>query len=1547
MDLVAMLCCVPVDGLDGAPDEVMLQKSSLAPLDDVVLIREQGAYRFVLERQVKKTLDIQPSRNSWKGLIDQCLRSLREHGDDIDAGRRRLGITARRPIADLENLKVLARRAGAQNSRHHFVVKVLPSMGDPYQKLWKNLKTTVETALLKPGQEKPTADEVETTAFRIVRRFVVEIEYGRRFESLSTSLTEHLIPVGERYCAEDLFSRMYELAMEWIPNEGSITRQMLRDRLSAWFILRSDPPARADLRAAEAMTDRLLSGASDTCLGDEFRLHRASAQQGLIQALADHQQVLVTGPAGTGKSTLAREVAEQIRRRPGATVIGMSLTEQNWSNLADIDRELGPHARFGNALAGAPTGERLLLIDGAEQALTDSGTLLRGVLALIPRDENGRLLWQILAVARKEAASTIRQILADGGSTAVETASVGDLGTEEVRSVLSKFPQLRPLERSRRSAWLLRNLYMVGLLSTQPGGDVDFGSITGEEDVVRLVYERLVRRDDGALRGQGAPDDRQLVYLEAAAAQIHRPERYVQLAQGSAEARQGLVSDGVLTRKSTRHGFAHDVMLDYAVALWAAETPTPDLASVPRPRRLLRAIRLWGQMLLADAMQEPPGMLPVAWDRLTRTCAALAQTDDGRWTDVPFEALFHLGPAEAVMAHLEDQLLDEDGGRGLVAAAERRLTAPDLAGPLLGFLVEHARDLDGPVAAGALRLMGRWARHMPPGQHLDTVAAVATWCRRSGGQTKGALLAFAVLAQHLGPQEQELFGTLCDGHPAELEALVNEPVLAGSLARHRPGLLVQASRAYYLNSPDPALARMHREGVRHTLPLWLKPSSIGSRSSTDVPPWLADAPDAADVGPFSALLAHAPEAGIALAAEIADAATEAVTRIEAERGQRIFTLTWPLEDGERTFRGPGRAWEWAWAGSEGPNPARAGLSALRRWAHHEAGRGGDLTVLVRRILGSGHAIALVAIAVEVLGQPRNLLQVGSRLDHVLGQLDLWELPDCPETRWDVAMAVIVLRYPERQDYYRRTARALENDLGRRYGPDSEKPGGRCRAAENVILMLDASNWTFARDANSQTVPVNTAVRRRMKQEQERTEFTLEAFLEYFSLRNAATAAAESPESPAPPGLYEQWRALSCGGKSGTRPEDRRELDTVVGAVVARDAARGTANPTAVGWAAGVLLEAAERLAAAGDGIGYERWAAAGLVSLAASPDLCAEAAVPFAAVHAAVKQLAGSPAEEVRVVLCGEIDHVWNATSPGSGAGFHDLALELLTEVIATAGQAGNEHPVATRIPEPLPDALSTGVARLDYRLAAAAVRCVHALSGPECRHSQEAARLAEALTLHDRTTWADRGRELTTHAKHWRHAHDAVTAAQAVDGDRARLDAYLEAFATTPSALASVLLALAAAADTTERVDTLTRMWPEIMDRFAGQRDRELCVALLPRPVEPASWRSRQAKALARSWSERHAARPVLAEHLIAVLTAHDLLMAEAGLVLDVLGDQPARVYYSSTNAVAFLAQVVTPTAAQPEHSRRAQRLLDGLIAVGSPQALRAQQHLEDLPGP
>jgi hypothetical protein len=82
---------------------------------------------------------------------------------------------------------------------------------------------------------------------------------------------------------------------------------------------------------------------------------------------------------------------------------------------------------------------------------------------------------------------------------------VADLSDSEVGEVIAAFPQLRPLDRHERPRQLLlRPPYLVDLLV--PGSD-QAGlpeRMLAEEDLVRLVFERLIRRADGALPGQRA-----------------------------------------------------------------------------------------------------------------------------------------------------------------------------------------------------------------------------------------------------------------------------------------------------------------------------------------------------------------------------------------------------------------------------------------------------------------------------------------------------------------------------------------------------------------------------------------------------------------------------------------------------------------------------------------------------------------------------------------------------------------------------------------------------------------------------------------------------------------------------------------------------------------------------------------------------------------------------------------------------------------------------------------------------------------------------------
>ncbi|MFG2586133.1 AAA family ATPase [Streptomyces malaysiensis] len=1021
LDLVALLCCVPVPGLEVVPDAVELQKASTAPLDDVVVSNGMGPYLLVVERQIKRTLDIAPSAKAWRGLIGPCLESLERFGDDVDAERRRFGVTATGPSKDLEDLRGLAATASAQASLEKFLQEALPPLGKQYHRVWTHLKTTVADAMTTSGGSAPAPELVELTAFRIVRRLVVQIEPegpGARYTALCAALEERLIPAGADNDAATVFGIVADLAEEWGPHRGSVDREMLRNRLSAkGLVLRGDPPARRELEAVERWTDGFLSQSRvKDQLDASLCLDRAALRAELAGIIEVHKLVLVTGPAGTGKSALTRAVAKELRQPDQVTVVGLSLTEHTWRTVADIDGALGGPGRLDTALCGAPTGRRVLVIDGAEQALSDNGRLLTHLLSLLPRDEEGEPLWHVVAVAREQAADAVSRCLTARGGQA-EKMLVNDLTDAELREVLDAFPALVPMARLPRPARLLRTLYTVDLIVRLLGVGADPQQIVGEEDVAHCVYDHLVRRGEGEHPGLGHPEERSEVYLDLAEAVVGG-EQWARLRHGTGTAKDGLVSDGVLVRERSAFGFAHDVMQDYAVAIVLCEPSAPVVTAAPVPRRLLRGVRIAAQLRLTRSGHRRPAQVVLAWSWITDTARRLAEQSDARWLDLPFEALFELGRPESVLPPLADILFD-DGGRALVGAACLRMRNVEVAGVLLRFLTRHAGDLDEVAADGALHLLGDW---LPKDGEVDeelaagVPAAVATWFRVGSKKSAAAAIALAATARHLDEAGRGVFERICRNSILALREVVEDKGLAGNMARHVPDLLALAARSFYLGAPAGRDPVYFREGVRDTAwPVAYRPSNIRQWPVLCADPWIpAGAPDPADLGPFAVLLEHAPDQGLALVGQVADAATDAVTCIETERGRREFSLVWSLDQGDKVFAGTARSWQWPWAGAPGPGPGLAALAALRRWAHDQAEAGAVLGELVERVLGCGRSIALVAITVGALAL--NARRVTDELDPVLGQLDLWELPTSDAVQLEYALPLIVLRAPaERQD----------------------------------------------------------------------------------------------------------------------------------------------------------------------------------------------------------------------------------------------------------------------------------------------------------------------------------------------------------------------------------------------------------------------------------------------------------------------------------------------------------------------------------------------------
>ncbi|WP_327425776.1 ATP-binding protein [Streptomyces sp. NBC_01236] len=1564
LDLVALLCGVPVPGLEVVPDSVSLQKASTAPLDDVVASNGQGPYRLLVERQVKRTLAIAPSQKAWRGVIRQCLESLERFGPDIDADRRRLGVTAAGPAEDLEALRDLAASAEAQATVEDFLQE-MQRLGRRFHRVWDHLKATVAALAEERDSAAPAPGAVEATAFRIVRRLVVQVEpegNGARYTALCAALEERLIPSGSRHDAPAVFRIIEDLAAAWGPRGGAVTAPMLRNRLSAHAVpLRGDPPARAALEAVESWTVGFLgrSRVKDR-IGGSLRLDRSAARAELAAAINTHERLLVTGPAGAGKSALARTVARELLAQ-GVVVVALSLTEHTWRTVSDIEADVG--ARLATALAGAPTGRRVLLVDGAEQSLSDSGALLTHLLSLLPSGHDGAALWQVVAVAREQAADAVSRHLAAAGGQ-VQRIEVGDLADGEVEEILDRFPAVATLARSPRPARLLRNLYTVELLIELVAAGADPAGIVGEEDVAEFVYTHLVRRGEGLHRGQGHPDDRSDVFLDLAEAVAVGGDRFARMRSGTGDARDGLVSDGVLVRERSAVGFAHDVLEDYAVAVRLCERQPPDVSAAPRPRRLLRGIRVGAQMRLTRAVGSSAADVTDAWEWITGAVRTLAGRGDARWEDLPFEALFELGRPEDVLQVLAGPLL-ADGGRALLDAARRRLRHKESAWPLLAFLVDHAARLDHAAADKALHLLAWW---LPRAGDADIAwsarvpHAVTTWYHAGSRCTEPAASALACAAEHLGSAGREVFEDICEHKPEALRDLLDDARVTQPLARHAPELLVRAARAVYLMSSSQGARFGDRHGVRDVgWPLIYRPLWLPAEGR----------PDPADLGPFAVLLERAEDLALALVGELADAETAATARNERGYRRNARSLVWPLATGEATFTGTTTSWQWPWGGDTVPGPVVAALAALRRWAHRQVDRGAPLGQVVQRVLGCGRSLALVAIAVEVLAAHAD--RVDDELDPVLDQLDLWSMPQSSTASLTRALPLIICRAtPERQDTFRDIACRLQARHEQR-GP---VPAGfeELRRSQDTVIalavrLLDASNYRRVQIPGEQrSVLVNDAVLR-LSEDHAEANADLRRFGKRFELLTDAERAREDGAADVQQ-LFERWAVLDLAHQDVPPLDGTRDLDSITAAVAAavvRAAAeqRGDVEPWQVRSAVSELVTAAATTTPAvsadldtvteeWDPMAPDRSAALGLPLLLATPDICRKAGIPDRGVRSALLQLAGSAYTEVRALLGPAMTAAWRTSTSCAGADdpLHTGVLAVLTEMVATAGLTAEESldlpRQPYRLPGPLQEALAEGTPNMDLRLAAHAAAAAYAASRATCPHGQQARDLAEALSVHDQRTWTRQSAAIARDAGVWRQVHDTATAVAALHGQRARLDDYLDAFDTQPQSLAGLLLTVAGETTSEERVGALIALWPELIDRYRSCQNSELGRALLPLPVDGAPWTRARVRGVATAWARAHADRPQLADHLMVFFAAHGLFGSQdIGQTLDVLGNRPAAVARHAHGAVAFLDRVLSGDVhRRGQHADRAGRLLDALAAYGHREALMVQHRLEETSG-
>ncbi len=792
---------------------------------------------------------------------------------------------------------------------------------------------------------------------------------------------------------------------------------MLRATLLARGIpLTTDPRHRIELdRVLDASRQELARTVDQ--MGGTLRLERAAAAHALGEAIQAGGIVLASGAAGVGKSVLARRAVQGLG--DGATVVAISLTTRSGDTLATVQQELGvSHLR--TVLAAAPTtGPCVLLIDGAEHTLTDAGRLLESLLEAAPSDGANSPPWTVVITSRADAAGPLTQRLGDRLKTHVQLEELSD---PEVEEVSAAFPALAPLLRHPRSKRLLRRPYLVDLMvrsQAAPGAD----EALGEEDIITVVHEKVVRRSDGALPGQGSAHDRDVAWSTLAEAVIAGTgsSRLVGV-EGSAVG--GLVSDDILRRKSSTYRFAHDVLADYATAMRLADDDGPALlAAAAAPRSLIRAVRLALQRQLAEAAGDE-GEVRRVWAEALGLCRDLSARDGSRWDEVPFEALVSIGSPDDVLTVLTPDLLADDGAglgklidvTGRYATTSRlepggaRLEIDDvLAAPVVKLLGTLSDQIPERLTVVATQLIHRWLVSVEiNGRQVVTFipdpavlsAAVATWAADDsyGDRYEAALAVVGLLGGYLTTEGRTLLDQ-ARGH--DLDVVAEDPEVAAALARDNPALLLEVAGSFYLDLPltlDPAFPprRPARPSgipgsIRHGLSGYEAEDGVREHShhtSSRLGFGLAGP----DRGPFAVLLAASREHGLRLVGAVVDAASAARIQVEQSFGDPPDEVELPLQlphwNEAVTYTGPGTSWGWYRMSGNGAYAAMSALMALRVWAKEQLSTR-TLADVLDEVLGAGTSVAFPAVAYSLLVP--DLPAAGSILDSFLEHPSVWNL----------------------------------------------------------------------------------------------------------------------------------------------------------------------------------------------------------------------------------------------------------------------------------------------------------------------------------------------------------------------------------------------------------------------------------------------------------------------------------------------------------------------------------------------------------------------------
>lgn len=786
--------------------------------------------------------------------------------------------------------------------------------------------------------------------------------------------------------AEATWNALLQEASRGISSARSFRYEDLPENLRQ----RHSPIGVNEHRALQALKEHsalILDGIRST-IGKDLHLGRPKLVQQIIEQLGCTQVVLISGPAGIGKSVIAKDVISILSRDHFTFSFRAEEFARPHLDEALQSSQIPANGKKLQAIL-ASQARKVLLVESVERLLEKlPRDAFFDLLVLVAQDKS----WRLLLTCRDYSTDRVRSALLQYAGFGHSVVKVPPLDDEELGKVKAEYPKLaRPLDNAMLRKMLCNPFFLDKAL--QINWSAERALPQSEWGLRALFWREIVRAEDRSTGGM--PRRRSDAFVQIALRRAQTLSQYADCGDLDLEAVRALQEDSLVVshpQSDVLIAPAHDVLEDWAILYWIEEqylrhrdAVQDFVAAIGTHPAVRRAYRKW----VAELVQRDR----TSADTLFRVVVSNSDLPNHFRDDTLVSLLRSPYATDFLESHSEELLANNKQllRRVIHLLRVACVTAPDW----LGTLVPPASLFnipDGPAWACVLRLILKhlysfgsedrllllgliedWARGVtwknPYPDGAESVATIAHWLLpgfddyRAEAERKRTLQVIAKIPK----ADPERFTALLQGRCSddergrlskELREIIFEGPEGMPVARDMPELVVSVAKEYLLCSEADISQEWHYSIDLHLEPVFgIKPQrSFGFF------------PASAYRGPFLWLLRYHPQQGLNFIIDVFNHSAEwyAHPRVPSVI-EPPFEITLTFPDG--TIRKQwcnARLWNLYRGTSVGPYVLQSLLMALERWLLEFAEAHPDkLDEILLSILKQSNSAALTAVAASI------------------------------------------------------------------------------------------------------------------------------------------------------------------------------------------------------------------------------------------------------------------------------------------------------------------------------------------------------------------------------------------------------------------------------------------------------------------------------------------------------------------------------------------------------------------------------------------------------